>query len=73
MIKEMMYTYLGTNGVICSPIHLEDVYYVRKYRLIADPGKLLTKDHKHFVHKVIVTENEVELWGEVDEIIAGQV
>jgi len=36
MIKEVMYVYLGTNGTICSPIHLEDIYYVRKYRLWAE-------------------------------------
>ena len=44
MTKIIMYTYLGTNGTICSPVHLEDVYYIRKMKLIADAGKILTKD-----------------------------
>ena len=44
MIKEVLYQYLGTNGTILSPVHLEDIYYVRKYKLIADNGKKLTKD-----------------------------
>ena len=29
MTQTTMYTYLGTNGTICSPVHLEDVYYIR--------------------------------------------
>ena len=32
MTKQVLYRYLGTNGVIESPIHLEDIYYVRKYK-----------------------------------------
>ena len=44
MTKQVFYVYLGTNGVIESPIHLEDIYYIRKLALIADPGKRLTKD-----------------------------
>ena len=43
MIKQIMYEYLGTNGSICSPVHLEDIYYIRKYKLIADDKKLLVK------------------------------
>lgn len=65
MIKEVMYVYLGTNGTICSPIHLEDIYYIRKYRLWADPNMQLTKDGKTFVNKVIVSENDIVNWKEV--------
>ena len=65
MIKEVMYVYLGTNGTICSPIHLEDIYYVRKYRLWAEQGKVLTKDYKTYVDKVIVAESDVDNWKEV--------
>ena len=32
MIKEIRYVYLGTNGTIEFSVHLEDVYYIRKYR-----------------------------------------
>jgi len=49
MVKTTLYQYLGTNGVICSPIHLEDIYYTRKFKLQADNGKRLTKDNKKFV------------------------
>lgn len=65
MTKTVMYVYLGTNGTICSPIHLEDIYYVRKLRLSADPDMLLTKDGINFTHNILIPENELELWREV--------
>lgn len=67
MKKEILYTYLGTNGTITSPIHLEDIYYIRSIRLSADRKKVLTKDDKHFFPSVIVSEDEVDLWREVNE------
>ena len=39
MTKEIYYRYLGTNGVIESTVHLEDIYYTRIIRLNADNGK----------------------------------
>lgn len=65
MIKTPMYEYLGTNGTICSPVHLEDIYYVKKYQLIAGNGKKLTKDGKTFVSQILVPDNEVDLWREI--------
>lgn len=65
MTKQVFYVYLGTNGVIESPIHLEDIYYIRKLALIADPGKRLTKDGKHLVTSVKIPEEELEEWTEV--------
>ena len=64
MTKTLLYEYLGTNGTILSPVHLEDIYYVRKYKLQATSGKRLTKDQKHFVTSIIVPEEEVEEWTE---------
>jgi hypothetical protein len=65
MKKTVMYEYLGTNGTILSPVHLEDIYYIRKYKLQAENLKTLTKDRKHFVKEVIVPEDEVDEWKEV--------
>ena len=65
MTKEVYYTYLGTNGTITSPVHLEDTYYIRKIQLTAAKGKALTKDGVTFSSKVLVPEDEVELWKEV--------
>ena len=65
MTKEILYLYLGTNGTILSPIHLEDIYYIRKIRLDADNGKQLTKDDKNFVKSIVIPEEELEEWKEI--------
>jgi len=39
MKKVVYYKYLGTNGTITSPVHLEDIYFIRLYHLVADEGK----------------------------------
>lgn len=69
MTKKVFYKYLGTNGVIISPIHLEDVYYIRNIQLTADVGKFLTKDNKNFIVQIMVPEEEVKDWVEVDKKI----
>lgn len=66
MTKQVLYRYLGTNGVIESPIHLEDIYYVRLIVLTASAGKILTDGEKR-VYTVKVPESEVENWREVKE------
>lgn len=65
MTTSVLYSYLGTNGTILSPVHLEGIYYVRKLKLTADEGKQLTKDGKNFVTFVTIPEEELELWREV--------
>lgn len=65
MRKQVLYKYLGTNGEIVSPIHLEDVYYIRLVKLLADAEKVLTKDNKNFYSAIIVPEDDIELWREV--------
>lgn len=66
MTKQTLYRYLGTNGTITSPVHLEDIYFIRLAKLVADSGKQLTKDDgKNLFPSVIVPEDEVELWKEV--------
>jgi hypothetical protein len=67
MTKIVNYVYLGTNGTIISPVHLEDTYYTIRYHLQADKGKMLTKDGKNLVKSVMVSEEDLPNWGEVDE------
>ena len=67
MTKTVLYTYLGTNGTIKSTVHLEDIYYIRKYRLVADARKSLTKDGKTFVQSVTIPEDELDEWREVGQ------
>lgn len=64
MKRQVFYRYLGTNGVIESPIHLEDIYYVRIVRLMADDGMVLTDGEKTSA-MVTIPEEEVELWTEI--------
>jgi hypothetical protein len=69
MNKYITYTYLGTNGTLMTPIHLEGIYSVKKIILSAEPGKVLTKDNKTFVKKITVkTEEEALEWIEVPEV-----
>ena len=65
MTKTVYYTSLGTNGVIESPVHLEDIFYIRKLNLIADAGKRLTKDGKNFYTAITIPEKELDEWREV--------
>jgi hypothetical protein len=66
MTKQVTYTYLGTNGVLTTPVHLEGIYSVKKIVLIAEEGKMLTQDNKTFVRKTAVkSEEEIALWKEV--------
>lgn len=64
MKKTVLYRYLGTNGVLDTPIHLEDTYYVRLLRLSADTGKALTNGT---ITKRVVTipEDEADNWTEI--------
>lgn len=64
MTRIVMYRYMGTNGIIESPVHLEDIYYVRFLRLIADKGKVLT-DGKIKVNSIQVSEEEESKWKEI--------
>ena len=66
MKKTAIYTYLGTNGTITSPVHLEGIYSVVKYRLEAEGDKFLSKDNGVTLSKIeVVPESEVDLWKEV--------
>ena len=66
MTKEKIYTYLGVNGTITSPVYLEGIYSVKKIRLIADANKILTNGSQR-VSSITVPEDEVENWTEIDK------
>lgn len=65
MTKTVLYTYFGTNGTITSEVHLEDIYYIRKTRLVADSGKILTNGVRRTA-SVVVADEDVDKWTEVD-------
>lgn len=66
MTKQVIYKYLGTNGIIESPVHLEDTYYVRYLNLMADPGYVLSNG-KVQKKSVRIPEEELENWQEIKE------
>lgn len=66
MLKQITYTYVGTNGILTTPIHLEGIPSLKKIILTAEGDKMLTKDNKNFVKKVALTsEEEIALWQEI--------
>lgn len=73
MKKQVLYEYLGTNGTILSPIHLEDIYYVRKLRLLPDSGFILrNKETGALRHVTVIGESDFENWEEIEYKGEGQ-
>lgn len=71
MKKTKLYTYLGTNGTLTTPIHLEGIYSIEEIILTADLNKALTNDDGNtLVSSVKVLKNEINDWKEID--IPGQ-
>lgn len=66
MYKQTMYTYLGENGTITSPILLNGIYSIQKYHLVADDNKQLTKDGKIFYKEITIPASDIDNWYEVD-------
>lgn len=64
MKKVIIYRYLGTNGIIESPVHLEDIYYTRLVQLIADEGKILTNGENETL-TVTIPEDQMNEWEEI--------
>ncbi len=60
----VIYRYLGTNGIIESPVHLEDTYYTRLIQITADEGMVLTNGVSE-VETIRVPEEEVSNWREI--------
>lgn len=64
MTRTVIYRYLGTNGIIESPVHLEDVYYTRLIKLVADKNHVLTNGVEQ-VKSILCPEDEEKTWKEV--------
>lgn len=67
MKKSLYYTYLGSNGVVNTPVLLEGIYHIKKYSLVADYGKVLTRDGINFYKEVDIAEKDLVHWYELDE------
>ena len=66
MVQEKMYRYLGRNGTVTTPIKLEKIDPIIMIHLKAAQGKILT-DGISKTYAVIVFEDEVENWIEIDD------
>ena len=66
MKKNYFYRYMGTNGVIETPVYLEGIYCLKLVHLIADPGYALT-DGEKVVYAARIPESEVSLWIEIED------
>lgn len=67
MITKKIYRYLGRNGIITSPIQLENISPILMVELKANQGKILTDGMKK-VYSIIVFEDELSNWKEIDDI-----
>ena len=67
MNKIKMYRYLGRNGIITSPILLENIEPIIVYELHPDEGKILTNGEQTSKLK-LVFEDELKDWYEIDDI-----
>ncbi len=65
MTKTILYTYFGTNGIITSEVHLENVPALKKVRLTADEGKILTNGVVS-LEMVVIAEESADNWKEID-------
>lgn len=63
--KQTVYTYLGENGTLTTPILLKDIYKIKKIKLIADSGKKLTKDYENYYFSIVIPEEDINEWYEV--------
>lgn len=66
MKKEKRYRYLGRNGIITSPILLEDIKAINMLLLIADEGKALWNGEE-MATQVLIFEDEINDWSEIDD------
>lgn len=65
MTQQVLYKYLGTNGVIESPVFLEGIYSTHINILTADAGKILTNGTL-LQYQVRCSDDEVKNWREIN-------
>lgn len=65
MKQRKMYRYIGKNGVITSPILLEDIKHIALLELIPEDGYVLTNGNIIRTHSALVPVEEVAEWKEV--------
>ena len=64
-----MYKYLGRNGILTTRIQLDGINFIPMTELIAADGKMLTNGER-VVKSVIIEDEELSQWREIDDITA---
>jgi hypothetical protein len=71
MRKTALYTYMGTNGSLTTPIHLEGIQYILQYRLEAEGSKVLTNGTE--VKKIVtIPADKLDDWKEVYNVVSSK-
>lgn len=65
MTHNVVYRYLGINGVVQTPVYIEGANGLKVNVLVADAGKVLTNG-KEQKHQVFVADINVDKWKEID-------
>ena len=65
MTQQVLYRYLGTNGVIESPVFLEGIYSTHVNILTADADKILTNG-TDLKYQVRCSDDEIKNWREIN-------
>lgn len=65
MEKDIIYRYIGTNGILETGINIPGATGIKMYRLISDYNKRVTKDGKeYYTVSPLIPEDELEEWYE---------
>ncbi len=64
MKKNVIYRYLGANGVVDTPIRIEGAYSVKMYELIAEGRHTLSNGDVQ-INRVVIPQEDLELWHEI--------
>ena len=66
MIKENLYTYIGQNGTVTSAVFIEGAPVIKKLRLRASAGKMLTNGSTT-CKETVIPEADLYKWSEITE------
>lgn len=65
MKKTTLYEYFGSNGIVLGPVKIHGIDGVKKLKLVADEGNLLTRDNVNFFDSVVIPEADLSKWTEI--------
>ena len=67
MKKAKLYRYVGRNGIVTTPVLLDDIKHYVYYHLTAEDAKILTNGEIK-TYSTNVPEDELSQWHEIDDL-----